>query len=276
MGYETLLVHLDLNGNNEGILNIAAELADRFDSRVIGIAAAQPALTMFEAGGAMADLVNSELAELERELAVCQQQFRAALQSRVKHIEWRSTVAYGSLADYIAEQARCADLVVTGRDIGMSLIDNSRRVNIGELALKAGRPVLIVPHGVTHLPLRHVFLAWKDSREARRAAADGLPLFKAAGQVTVMEVTSEKKEAAAKARVEDVATWLKRHKVAASPVVAGTISDPIGHLHAELLNRKCDLVVAGAYGHSRLGELVLGGVTRDVLLDPDFCVLLAH
>ena len=100
------------------------------------------------------------------------------------------TVTLGGLDDYIADQARAADLIITGKDIGGDIMDTTRRVNIGRLAVKAGRPVLLVPQGITSLPLKHVFIAWKDVREARRAALDAFPLLEAAGHATVLEVTS--------------------------------------------------------------------------------------
>jgi len=276
MTYKTILVHLDLNGDNEGVLNIAAQLAERFEARLIGIAAAQPTHPLYEEGYAMADVLAKERTELDSELAECRAQFHKALEHRVKQIGWRSAVTFQALSDYIADEARCADLIVTGKDIGASLFDNGRRVNIGDLAIRAGRPVLIVPQGITHLAMKHVFLAWKDTREARRAALDALPFFHAAGNVTVLEVTSESDRARADSRIRDVRLWLEQHDVPASGLVEGTSSDDVGYLHAELLNHKCDLLVAGAYGHNRLGEWIFGGVTRDVLLDPDFCVLLSH
>jgi nucleotide-binding universal stress UspA family protein len=275
MNYKTIMAHLELNGDNEGVLSIAGHLAEQFGARVIGIAAAQPVMPLYEEGFSMADVAAKDRAELRRELVHCRTQFRKALEERVP-IEWRSAVAYELPADYIAEQARAADLIITGKDIGASLLDNSRRVNIGSLALKAGRPVLIVPQGIRELALRHVFLGWRDNREARRAAMDSLPLLRAAENVTVVEVTSERERPQTQIRLEDVASWLKCHGVSATALALGTSGNQVGHLHAELLNRKCDLLVAGAYGHSRLGEWVFGGVTEDVLLDPDFCVLLSH
>ena len=276
MTYKTILVHLDLIGDNEGVLNIAGQLAERFGSRVIGIAAAQPTQPLYEEGYAMAAVVAEERSELDRELAECRAQFYKALEHRVKQMGWRSAVTFQTLSDYIADEARCADLIITGKDIGAQLFDNGRRVNIGDLAIRAGRPVLIVPQGITHLRMENVFLAWKDAREARRAALDALSLFHAAGNVTVLEVTSESDQARADARVRDVGLWLERHDIPAARLAVGTTGGHAGHLHAELLNRKCDLLVAGAYGHNRLGEWVFGGVTQDVLLDPDFCVLLSH
>lgn len=276
MAYKTILVHLDLNGDNEGVLNIGAQLAERFDARLIGIAAAQPTQPLYEEGFAMAAVVAEERTELERELAECRAQFYKVLEHRVKQIGWRSAVTFQRLSDYIADEARCADLIITGKDLGASLFGNSRRVSIGDLAIRAGRPVLIVPQGITQLAMENVFLAWKDAREARRAAFDALPLLRAAGNITVLEVTSEADQAHAEARIRDVALWLEQHEIPATRLAVGTSSQQAGYLHAELLNRKCDLLVAGAYGHNRLGEWVFGGVTQDVLLDPDFCVLLSH
>lgn len=276
MTYKTILVHLELNGDNEGVLGVAAQLAERFASRVIGIAAAQPFMPLYEEGSLAMDVALRDKAELESEIDRCQAQFRKRLGPHVREIGWRSAVTVQSLADYIADEARCADLIVTGKDIGAALFDNSRRVHVGDLAVRAGRPVLIVPQGVTRLNLHHVFLAWKETREARRAAADAMPLLAAAGHVTVLAVTADNAQAHAQREVSDVAQWLEQHKIAATPLAVGTSSNQAGYLHAELLSHKCDLLVAGAYGHNRLGEWAFGGVTQDVLLDPDFCVLLSH
>jgi len=276
MTYKTFLVHLDLNGDNEGLLKIAGDMAERFDAKVIGIAAAQPILPLADQGFADTDIATQHLHEVDKEIALCKAQFRQALESRVKKIEWRSTVTYDSLANYIAAEARCADLIITGKDIGAAFMDDSRRVNIGALAVKAGRPVLIVPQGVSALQMRHVFVAWKDTRETRRAIADALPLLQAAGHAGILEVASEEDQEEAKARVRDVERWLENHGVSATPRAVVTKSGEGEHLRAELLRQKCDLLIAGAYGHNRIGEWMFGGVTQDVLLDPDFCVLLSH
>lgn len=276
MTYKTLLVHLDLNGDNEALLKITADLAVRFNAKVIGIAAAQPIQPLFDQGVCTADIATQHRTEVQKEIAACEAQFRRTLAPCVGDLEWRSSITFESLASYVASQARCADLIITGKDMGASLMDDSRRVNIGDLAVKAGRPVLIVPQGISTLPLKQVFIGWKDGREARRAAADAIPLLEAAGSATVLEVASESDKAAAETRVGDVAKWLESHGVRATPAIAAARNNEIGSLHYELINRKCDLLIAGAYGHNRLGEWVFGGATQDVLLDPDFCVLLSH
>ena len=276
MTYKTLMVHLDLSGDNEGVLKVAGDLAAQFDAKVIGIAAYQPIQLMVGEGINAGEAIAQERAEAEKELSNAAAEFHAGLKGQAKSVEWRSAISYGSLADYIADEARAADLIITGKDIGASLLDDSRRVNIGELAMRAGRPILIVPQGVCALSMRHVIVGWKETREARRAVADALPLLQAAAHATVLEVVPETRRSIAQGHVNDVAAWLEQHQVDVSSEVVIANGTEIGPLHAALLARKCDLLVAGAYGHNRLKEWVFGGVTMDMLLDPDFCVLISH
>lgn len=276
MTYKSLMVHLDLNGDNTGVLAVAAELASRFNARVIGVAACQPLQVFYPESLNAPDIIVADSEEVGRELAEAEKQFRATLEGRVRGLQWRSTVTYAPLADFLAEEARAADLIVTGKDIGPDIFDETRRVNVGDLAMRAGRPVLLVPKGIRSLPMRNVFVGWKDSRESRRAVADALPLLREAKHVMVLEIASESRLRAAQEDVEDVVSWLDAHGIAAVPQSLACIGREAGHLRAELLDRHCDLLVAGAYGHARAREWVFGGVTRDVLLDPDCCVLLSH
>lgn len=274
MGYDCIMVHLELNRDNRGVLGVATDLAARFESKVIGIAACQPLQILFNEGFSADQAIARNRKEIEKEIEAAEAEFRAALSGR--EIEWRSSITYGSLADFIAEEARSADLIITAKDSGPSLLDESHRVRLGDLVMRAGRPVLIVPDGVTALNLRHVFVGWKDTREARRAIADALPLLAIAQDVRVLEVAPEHERKRAQNRVEDVAAWLSKHRIGARPLTDTPTGSETGYLHARLLSDLCDLLVAGAYGHNRMREWVFGGVTQNVLLDADFCVLLSH
>jgi nucleotide-binding universal stress UspA family protein len=276
MPCKTLLVHVELNGDNEGLLRIAGDLAEQFKAKVIGIAACQPIRPLYEENLMAGEVLAQDRAEITKELAAAEAEFRAALANRAAALEWRTSITYASLAEYIAEEARAADLIITGRDIGGSLLDNTRRVRIGDLVMAAGKPVLIVPQGISSLPMNNVVLGWKETREARRAATDALPLLSRARHVTVLEVTPSEDTSHVRRRLGDVVTWLDWHGVSAD---ARAVTNPAVDLFAlrdVLREGKCDLLVAGAYGHSRIGEWVFGGVTRDLLLDPDFCVLISH
>lgn len=276
MTYKSLLVHLELNGDNEGVLNIAAELADRFKARVVGIAACQPVSVLYAEGFFATDIVTQDRDEIERELAAAEAQFRNALHGHASDIQWRTSICFDPLADFIAEEARSSDLIITGKDLGASMLDETRRVNIGDLVMRAGRPVLLVPQGVRSLSMRRVFMGWKESREARRAAADAIPLLKQCQDVTVLQLAPSQERQSAITNTQDVAAWLALHGLNAKAEVLPLQGYEPGLLRAKLLERKCDLLVAGGYGHSRLGEWVFGGVTNDVLLDPDYCVLISH
>jgi nucleotide-binding universal stress UspA family protein len=276
MAYKTLMVHLELYGDNEGVLEIAGSLAERFDARIIGIAACQPVRALIGEGFNAGEAITEDFLEIEKELAATEEQFRTALRGRAKSLEWRSTITYGPLYDYIADEARAADLIITGKDLGPGLFDETRRVNLAGLAMCAGRPILIVPQGINVLALRHVVVGWKDTSEARRAAADALPLLQAADHLTVLTVTAQSAFDAARGRVADVSAWLAQHQVESTNEVVVASGPEASCLRAALQDRKCDLLVAGAYGHNRLSEWIFGGITEDVLLDPDFCVLLSH
>lgn len=276
MTYKSLMVHMDLDGDNGDVLNIAAELAGRFDARVIGIAACQPLQVTSNERFAAEAVINQDKATIARDMAAVEAQFRKALDGRAHGLQWRSRVGLDPLADFLAEEARAADLIITSRNRGVHVFDDTRRVDIGDLVMRAGRPVLIVPKGVKGLPLRNVFVGWKESREARRAVSDALPLLREARRTIVLDIAPEHQVQLAQEGAEDVVSWLAAHDVHAVPQALTLIGSEAAHLKTELIDRKCDLFVAGAYGHSRLSEWAFGGVTQDMLLNPDFCVLISH
>jgi nucleotide-binding universal stress UspA family protein len=273
--YATLMVHLELGEPNTGLLQVARSLADRFGAHVIGIVASQPIQLVFGGSYAYGDVVQLDREEVETEINVAEAEFRTAFQGHSKSAEWRSTVTLGTLCDYVSGEARSADLIVTG--LGpKSLLDESRCLDLGEFVLRAGRPVFIVPRSVTQVKLDKVVIAWKDTRETRRAALDALPILKLAAHVAVVEIASDGDLADARVHVRDIVEWLKRHGVTAQAVTSGSTGDDASCLSFIVQEQKADIVVAGAYGHSRLREWVLGGVTRDLLLNAKHCSLISH
>ena len=285
MTYATLMVHLELGRSNAALLKITGDLAQRFKASVMGIAARQPLQMFYGDGYVTGDFYQQDEIEVAKALKAAEAEFRASLHHCAPSIEWRSARTYASLADYLVGEARSADLIVTSVASG-DLFDASRSVNIGDLIMQAGRPVLTVPtfhhrsgtegSSVSELKLNRILVAWKDTREARRAAADALPLLRQADAVSVVEIAAEDDLDAAHQRVSDVVKWLKRHQIhAEGSAQISTANDAIA-LYTLCLERGADLIVAGAYGHSRLREWVLGGVTRDLLLSPNRCSLVSH
>jgi len=276
MTYKTIMVHLQLRQSNDGVLRIAADLAERFHAAVIGIAVCQPMQILQGDVYVSGDLVDQDRTEIEREIRAAEREFHQALAGCAGFVEWRSAVTSAALPGYLANEARGADLVITGIERDASPFDGARHVAVGDLAMQAGRPVLIVPAKTDRLELDRVVVGWKDTREARRALADAVPLLIRAGQVTLVEIAAKDDLIAARRRLADVVAWLARHGVAAQPIAAESNGDDAGLLAAIVPGRKADLVVAGAYGHSRLREWAFGGVTRNFLLHADQCLLVSH
>jgi nucleotide-binding universal stress UspA family protein len=274
MTYSTLLTHLDLESPNESVLAVSARLADMFHAEVIGAAACQA--TPYFGDMPAGDVLELDRTETAREIAKAESQFRSALMGHARQISFRSDVGYMDLADFFATQARAADLIVTAPALPYDMLDTTRRTDIGALVMSAGRPVLIVPKKTRALALQSAVVAWKDSREARRAVADALPLLERAKTVTVVEIAPEANLKRAEGRVKDVADWLARHGIAAQALVRRRARSDLDDLNGVFAEADCDLVVAGAYSHSRLREWGFGGVTMDMLMSPDRCVLLSH
>ena len=277
MNIKTVMVHMELGQASERLATFAADLAGRLGAvSVIGIAGCQPVQLVYEETYVAGEIMAADREQIEAELKEAEQRFRDAFKARVKRLEWRSDITPGALADYIASEARAADLLISGPDIGGSIFDHARQVKIADLVFKAGRPVIIVPRGCDHLDLSHVLIGWKDTAECRRALASALPLLALAGRISVLSIISEERKDQAEKQVADVVQWLARHGLEAAGETHVLNGDDTLAFERLVQEKAPGLVVAGAYGHSRLREWVLGGVTCDFLIDPDRPVLLSH
>lgn len=276
MAYSTLMLHMDLDRPNNALFEIAGTLAAQFSAKMIGVLAGQPAPIIYGDNDISGLLTEQEHRDVVTEMTNAEQEFRAALQGGARHLEWRSRVVFGDPAAYVVSELRGADLLITGGDVGETRFDSPRRVNPSDLVMRAGRPVLIVPPMVTELRAKNVVIGWKDRREARCAVKDSLPLLKKAASVFVVELARRQDLSNARERVEDVVVWLRRHGIEAGHSAFHAAGDEGRSLEAIAAERDADLIVAGAYGHSRVREWALGGVTRSLLTGSSRCALLSH
>jgi nucleotide-binding universal stress UspA family protein len=151
------------------------------------------------------------------------------------------------------------------------------QINPSDLVMQVGRPLLVVPEGCNWLDLRSVLVAWKDTAEARRAVSDALPLLRKSTEATIVEIVEDEADrVAALARVEDVVAWLSRHGINASQLVPDQPGDAATQLERIASDVGAGVIIAGAYGHSRLSEWILGGVTRQLINPANRCSLLSH
>jgi nucleotide-binding universal stress UspA family protein len=270
------MVGLALDRSNDACLEIAGQLVKRFGAYALGISAGEfsPPL-YFTTGGEAQRVLDQGQAAVRNRVADVEAQFRAAMQGRAAAVEWRCAEDFPT--KFVVQQARAADVVVVGADALDAPANPFMRVNPGDLLMQTGRPLLVVPDAVDWLDLRCVLVAWKDTPECRRAVADALPILREAKDVAVVEIVEEETDrAAALAGVEDIVSWLLRHGVLASvrvPAECGNAAAQIDTIASEL---GAGLVVAGAYGHSRFREWILGGVTKYLVNPSKRCSLLSR
>ncbi|WP_026606255.1 universal stress protein [Methylocapsa acidiphila] len=275
MSYASLMVHLDLDYRNDARLKIAAELAERFKARVIGVAAQAEVTPIYYADGySSAFIAERDLADIKQRMQQAEERFRTALAGRVADIEWRTAIERPG--PFIAEQSRAADLIIVGKTASDEALDLNSQFDSSDLIGRAGRPLLFVPHEIDSLSAERVLIAWKDVSEARRAVFDSLPILQLAQQVIVAAIDEDADSLAANRSVEDVASWLSHHGVKAVSRVEPLHGRPAEQLDALAAKEGADLLVAGAYGHSKLREWILGGVTQDLLKQTSRCHLLSH
>ncbi|MEY9342624.1 nucleotide-binding universal stress UspA family protein [Bradyrhizobium elkanii] len=272
MSYASLLVYVNADHVSTNLVAVAAAVADKFSARLIGLSALA-VLPPFVAEGVVVvdNATELDIAKMKAKLESAGNKFRSAAGSG-REVEWRSAIEFPTKA--VIDGARCADLIVIQK--GKS-DDIYRTLEPGAAILGTGRPLLVVPAAARSLTAEHVFVAWKDTREARRAVQDALPFLREAGRTTVIEVCENDRMDAARHAVNDVASYLARHGIKAEARVEirahGSGADQIIGLAED---EGGDLLVAGAYGHNRLNEWVFGGMTRDLLTSSPICCLMSH
>jgi nucleotide-binding universal stress UspA family protein len=258
VSYKDILVYLDAGKDASDRLRLAVELAKTHDARLIGVDASDESALV----GAWGD----------RALHI-----RPAFEAAVKDAD---VVGHFIGADAEpalgSDFAHCVDLIVAPRPEG-----DARRLVREEVPdrvlIEAGGPILILPQDWAYGPLgKNVVIAWNASREAARAVHDAMPLLKNAHKVTIFSFSSRAHEFRASA--ERLADHLARHGVAAHIsdwTDTGDVS-ALEALFASLDTQDADLIVAGAFSHSRLFESLFGGVSLDLLRQPTAPIFMSH
>jgi nucleotide-binding universal stress UspA family protein len=277
MSYATLMVQLELGRSNAAPLGVTRDLAKRWPLAVTGVAGAQPMQTALAADGFYAgDFVREDKAWIDQEAKAAEDEFRAEMQGHIDGIEWNMAATRYPLSSHIARQASDADILVVGLDHQADFANSARRVDVNDLIMQAGHPVMVVPLTVRHFNFHCALVAWKDSREARHSLTCALPLLRQMDRVVIAQAAEPSRRDAAQAELGRMEAWLRRHGIQAEARLAlsgGSDGERLLDLADEV---GAEVIVAGAYGHSRLREWVLGGVTRDLLLQGRRCLFLSH
>jgi nucleotide-binding universal stress UspA family protein len=277
MTYKDILVYADAAPGAAARLDAAAMLAATQNAHLVALHVDTIPFTPVDVLGAgvTVELIEWQISMRRERSDAAQAAVKAAEQRHGVAFEWRKVE--GVIDDTVIDQGRYADLIVLSQNSDLTDLEAPVGTMAGNILMAAGRPVLVVPKDYKGASIgRRILVAWKPSAEAARAVHDALPLLQQAEAVTVMRVNPDADEPAHNPGA-DLATHLARHgvKVTTSPVLApdasaGTaIVDKARALQA-------DLIVMGAYGHSRLRELVFGGATRKMLQAPPLPVLMSR
>jgi nucleotide-binding universal stress UspA family protein len=267
MTFAAIMVTVDFDPASKTRISLAADLARRFGSLLIGVAG----WPLLKRPGEKVS--NNDLAErAAKELRGLGEKFHKIAEEFAVRAEWRSSMDFPR--EVIPKEARAADLLVIGQ--GMLRGDVVHSYDPGTIILAAGRPVLVVPPEIDRLELSRVLVAWKDTREARRAIRDALPFLKLADEVNIAVAKTPGAEDA-DAQIADVSKYLDRHDVRVAQQIATVASEDEEVLLLDLARQhRVNLIVAGAYGRTRLSEWIFGGVTRHLLLNSPVPCLLSN
>jgi nucleotide-binding universal stress UspA family protein len=266
MAIKHVLVHVEPGPASQARLNYAVELARRFGASLTGLAVTLPPTETAFAMMGDAQLYSVAIEAAQESTAMAKAQFSGAARACELSTRWRDCV--GNPVDVVCAEAGCADLLVVGRQDQRDPDGSFYTLSPADLLMTCGRPVLVVPEKApARFKADRVLVGWKNTPESARAAHDALPFLVTAESVILAEVVSSGGVSDRHTiAVEDMADHLRAHgapvevrKVSADAVDAGkALID---------LTVECgaDLIVAGAYGHSRFREWALGGVTRSLL-----------
>ncbi len=284
MSLRDILVVLDGSARDDAKLIMAFALARRNGAHVTGLCATEllvpPEMALAFSGypdmWPVPELTRKIDEAVRQRAQAVENKFRERLRQEDANGDWE--LDDNTVLPAILGRAHVADLVVMGQRNPDHPVPPIARTLIEDVLMSAGRPVLIIPYAGTFEDIgRNVLIGWSHTRESARALHDSLALIEDGAQVTVL--TAETNPSGPETLpTADVGEHLARHrlKVSATRTLLTDGLAPADALLGYAADHGCDLLVTGAYGHSRTREMILGGVTRDLLRHMTVPVLMAH
>ena len=279
MQFKNILIHLDHSSGCQNRLEAAFDLARNFDAKITGLFVVADYIipSYVEAQisvDVMTDVTEKALARARGTLEEYQKLAREA------GVSMEARVMEGQLIPILREHSKYSDLLLLGQDHPEDH-DNASYGLADSLLFEGGCACLVVPHSGKLKPLgKRVLLTWNASRESARALREAMPLL--AGAETVVMLSSEPDDgdtsiALGHPHADALARLLESHGIEA---ISSGFSDPDRSTSDAIIGQaaemNADTIVMGAYGHTRLREIILGGVTRDLLKQAPVPLLLAH
>ena len=270
MNYKTLLVCISSEAEAKRLIPVSILLAQQFDAHLIGLYSVQnmeiyASVAMQLSGSALIQIRENQNEQADRVKAVFDEHTRA--QNFVA--EWRKTeTSVAMTGERLAEHARCADLVIMAQPDPEHDYQSPAAV-VRRVVEESGRPVLVIPHsGEIKTIGKRTMIGWSGTGESSRAAHDAIPFMQQGDKTNIFWVTGsdEAADSALESSGHELARCLDRHGIKTQVSHRPKTQIPIGD---ELLNEAAetgtDLIVTGAYGHSRLYDFVIGATTSHLM-----------
>lgn len=280
MTIKNILLHMDATERCGERLRLAGDFALRNDAHLTGLfVVAEPFYPVYADGAYFPqDMLDNLEREEQESCKKAERTFQEFVDAQGLHGEWRSE--QGSLGEVVTRHARYADLTIVGKG---SMDDPKHYPDpflAEDIVMESGHPVLVVPNAGHFDGFgKRVLVCWNASRESVRAINDAMPLLQSAEKVTVLVVNPDSSKSGDHGDIPsaDISLYLARHGVKAEAAAVKTDQSDIGEIIlSRAFDADADLIVAGAYGHSRTREWILGGVTKTLLHETTVPALLSH
>ena len=279
MAIKDILVHLSGTKGGAAVIDTAISLAQQHEARLVGLFAGVPyEMPSYVVAQLPPEIIVSHQKHVEENAKETAALFEKACQANGISHDYREGDWRDQVEDIVCMHARYADLVMIAQPEGKGYGTHDREI-ADQIVLRAGAPVMVVP-SVPALKTvgTKILVGWDGGAHAARAVRDALPFLKKASSVKVLAVDPKPGRAGlGDLPGADLAQFLASHGVKAEADHRQSAGGDVG---ATLLNEAADcgadLIVSGGYGHSRLGELLLGGVTDTLIEQSAVAVLMSH
>lgn len=278
MAIKDLAIAYNASTNSRMALRFAIQMSQKYEASLTGLNAREPVQFEGKISHWISDDVRQSLLNADEESAQAMaDSFKADLAEHgfAGPSDW--IAMQGRPNDLLARAARYYDLLVIGQYSEPK--DEKRRVRAEELVMQSGKPLVIVPNGYEVAPFKeYAVVAWDGSRPAARALTDAMQILETKKRLDVVTISASGEPAETdKSPERDVIRHLQKHGIEAQQVMLKASREGVGSTILDYCADKApDVLVMGAYGHSRLREDLFGGVTRNILQNATVPILMAH
>lgn len=270
---KSILLHIDHDHAMQARLQVALDIAGASNGQITCLQAVS--YEVFAPG----DFYGSAMAAAIPLIKENAENLRSEIEHELEHqgASWDWRFVYGTARHRLLEHSPLADVVI----VGVAAVGDGEygpSALVGDLVLKSRAPVLIVPADAKSFDVSTpILVAWNGSSEACHALRAAMPMLARSCKVTLASVAEPSQKARFDFPASEGAKYLSRHGIDCEIVEIPRGEARIGDaLYSAAQMRECGLMVMGAFGHSRLAEMLLGGVTRQLLTEPQMPILLAH